>query len=116
MPPSKSFLVPLRYILDELDWMETTYVGMSFEVFTASGLHIRALERSIMIISEAVFRLPENLLVKHPAVDWRSIRGIGNFIRHQYDDVEHRVIWSVLREDALALRPVISEMIKELSA
>jgi uncharacterized protein with HEPN domain len=107
--------VPLQHIRDELEWMEKTYDGMSFEAFAASRVHTLALERSIMIISEAVFRLPDDLLVRHPSINWRSIRGIGNFIRHQYDDVEHRIIWAVLREDALLLRTVISKMIVDVS-
>lgn len=115
MPPAKSSLVPLRHILDELDWMETAYKGIGFNAFAISRLHTLALERSIMIISEAVFRLPDDLLHRYPSINWRSIRGIGNFIRHQYDDVEHRIIWSVLREDALLLRPVIIKMISEFS-
>jgi uncharacterized protein with HEPN domain len=115
MPPAKSSLVPLQHIRDELEWMEKTYNGMSFEAFAVSRLHTLALERSIMIISEAVFRLPDDLLERHPSINWRSIRGIGNFIRHQYDDVEHRIIWSVLREDALLLRPVIAKMIADVS-
>ena len=116
MPPSKSLLVPLRHILDELDWMQITFSGMNFDEFAASRLHTLALERSIMIISEAVFRLPENLLSNYPSINWRSIRGIGNFIRHQYDDVEQRVIWSVLRMDTVPLRPIVGKMIAELSA
>lgn len=115
MSRPKSSLVPLQHIRDELDWMQATYLGMNFQTFAASRLHTLALERSILIISEAVFRLPDDLLQQYPSINWRSIRGIGNFIRHQYDDVDYRVIWSVLQEETVLLRPVVAKMLKDLS-
>ena len=34
-----------------------------------------------------------------PSVDWDAIRGIGNIIRHNYDEVEDRVLQHVLTRE-----------------
>ena len=39
-------------------------------------------ERGVEIISEASRRLPDELKLRHPEVDWRKVAGIGNILRH----------------------------------
>ena len=60
-----------------------------------------AIERQLLVISEAAVRLhklaPEMASTLAPEIDWPGIRGIGNFIRHKYDDLDATVIADVLR-------------------
>ena len=32
----------------------------------------------------------------HPEIDWVGIRGLRNVVAHQYEGVDHRIIWNAL--------------------
>jgi uncharacterized protein with HEPN domain len=51
-----------------------------------------AAERCIEIISEASRRVPDSWKAEHPSIRWPDIAGIGNVLRHDYDDVSLNVI------------------------
>jgi len=39
-----------------------------------------------------------------PSVDWPGVRGVGNFIRHKYDDLDDAIIAGVVGEKLGGLR------------
>ena len=59
-----------------------------------------AIERQLLLLSEAAIRLdkldPALAARLAPSIDWPGIRGIGNFIRHKYDDLDSQIIQDVL--------------------
>lgn len=59
-----------------------------------------AIERQLLIISEAAIRLskhdPTLCDELAPHIDWAGVRGIGNVLRHGYDELDARVITGVL--------------------
>jgi uncharacterized protein with HEPN domain len=46
-----------------------------------------------VIISEAAKRLGDDAEVLCPGQRWRDIRGIGNHLRHAYDNLDALLIW-----------------------
>jgi uncharacterized protein with HEPN domain len=56
-------------------------------------------ERGIEIISEASRRLSAKLKARHPEIPWPKVAGIGNVLRHEYEDVAHDVLWHVVQND-----------------
>lgn len=67
-----------------------------------------AIERQLLIISEAAIRLhkldAEALMRLAPSIDWPGVRGVGNFIRHKYDDLDGAVIAGIVGEKLGELR------------
>ncbi len=59
-------------------------------------------EAIIHRVGEAVARLdrqdPE-LLVAHPEVSWRPMKGMRNVVAHKYGAVDHAIIWNALESD-----------------
>jgi len=78
-----------------------------------------AIERQLLIISEAAIRLhrhdPEVAGRLAPSVDWAGVRGMGNFIRHKYDDLDPEIIADVLRTKLSELRTACVAARKTLS-
>lgn len=66
-------------------------------------LHRDAVERQLLILSEAAAELRGQVDEVEPSIDWNAIRGIGNFIRHHYDRLENEIIRRVLADE---LRPL----------
>jgi uncharacterized protein with HEPN domain len=66
-----------------------------------------AVERKMLIISEAAIRLKADAEALCPGVPWRDIRGSGNWLRHQYDNVDTETIWNTIQDDLPPLRVAI---------
>ena len=61
----------------------------------------------LQIISEAAIRLGGDAETRCPGLPWRDIRGIGNWLRHQYDRIELSVVWKTVRVDFPPLRAAV---------
>jgi uncharacterized protein with HEPN domain len=53
-----------------------------------------AVERCLERISEAARKLGDILDQKHPEVEFPKLRGIGSVLRHDYDEINVRLVWS----------------------
>jgi len=42
-----------------------------------------------------------------PGLQWRDIRGMGNWLRHQYEGIELPVIWETVRADLPPLKAAV---------
>lgn len=71
-----------------------------------------AIERQLLVISEAAIRLdkidPTFAPGHAPDIDWPGVRGIGNFIRHKYDELDMQVIADVLKHRLATLKAAVS--------
>jgi uncharacterized protein with HEPN domain len=76
-----------------------------------------AIERQLLVISEAAIRLnkldPSGAYA--PEIDWPGIRGIGNFIRHRYDDLDADIFVDVLGNRLDELRAAAQRVLADLS-
>ena len=93
----------LSDIHDHIAKAEGFVAGLSYEAFKDDDLRIYAVARCLEIISEASRRLPEELKLRHPSIEWREMAAAGNFYRHEYENVSARRILATLR---LALPPL----------
>jgi uncharacterized protein with HEPN domain len=69
--------------------------GFSFEAFDADRRTKYAVSRAIEILSEASRRLPAGLKSRWPEFDWRGLAAIGNVFRHEYQQVDYRMVWAL---------------------
>jgi uncharacterized protein with HEPN domain len=77
---------------------------MDLEAFRADSKTVAAVERKLLVISEAAIRLGEHAQTLCPGLPWNNIRGIGNWLRHQYDRVDVDTVWNTVTEDLPSLR------------
>jgi uncharacterized protein with HEPN domain len=103
----------LFHIRDEIEGVAVIIKGLSFEAYQAS-FHRRAIERAAQIVSEAAKALPADLLLRHGDAPWKSIIGIGNILRLEYQRLEDRQLWEIATIHLPALEPVVRRMIQEL--
>jgi len=114
MAATKSPLMRLGHIRDEIDNLLPLFVGVDYPTFASSYTLLRTTERAILIIAEAAKALPAELTARYPEIEWHAIRGIGNILRHEYERVETAVLWRVVTENLPELAPVIERMIRDL--
>ena len=78
---------------------------MDFDAFREDPKTVAAVERKLPIISEAAVRLGDRAEKHCPGLAWRDIRGIGNWLRHQYESIELPVVWKTVRDDLPPVDP-----------
>jgi uncharacterized protein with HEPN domain len=50
----------------------------------------------------------------HPNIDWKAIRGTGNFLRHEYDQVDPELIWTIVTKRFPELVVVVDRLIADI--
>lgn len=88
--------------------------GLSFEEFSGSRLHFYAATRALEIVSEASRRLTDEIRARHSHLPWRAIRDVGNFYRHQYDNIVEAFVWKTIQTDLLPLLAAIREEVARI--
>jgi len=108
--------LPLRDILESISKIEQFVSGMDFDTFGEDEKTIAAVERKLQLITEAAFRLGEQAEVLCPEITWRNIRGMGNWLRHQYDRVDLETVWNTVKVDLPILRTAVSRALGKISS
>jgi uncharacterized protein with HEPN domain len=101
-------------ILDEIKTATGILAGRGLEELRDDKPALRAIERCIEIVSEATRHLPEHATARHPSIPWRSIRGVGNILRHEYGRVDTRLIWQIASVSLPELKQAVESILSEL--
>jgi uncharacterized protein with HEPN domain len=103
-------------IIDNIDLIVERTAGMTKEEFFADPDKYDATERRLSRISEAASKLGMLAEQLEPGVPWNNIRGIGNWLRHDYPDVVRETIWQTVREHLAPLRAACARAIERIHA
>ena len=89
--------------------------GKSFENLKADDMMYYAVVKNIEIIGEAANLLSSEFVDSHPATPWKQVRGMRNYIVHEYFQIDDVVVWGVVTEDIPVLRQQIIDYLDELN-
>lgn len=104
--PKSSPVARLTDIIEAIDLIQSEMAGVTLDAFEADRRKRWLVERGIEIISEASRRLPAAMKARHPEIPWPKVAGIGNVLRHEYEDVAHDVLWHVVHDNLAPLKTV----------
>ena len=110
--PFEEGRLPLTDILESILSIERFVDGMDLDGFSADERTQAAVERKLLIVSEAAIRLKDAAESLCPGVPWRDIRGIGNWLRHQYDRVDLETIWNTIHDDLPSLKQAVERALQ----
>jgi uncharacterized protein with HEPN domain len=109
MARSPSPVPRLTDIIEAIELIRSEMAGVTLAAFEPDRRKRWLVERGIEIISEASRHLSEELKARQPAIPWAKVAGIGNVLRHEYEDVAHDVLWHVVRDDLPSLEQACRE-------
>jgi uncharacterized protein with HEPN domain len=81
--------------------------GLSFAEYTRNRMLQLAVERSVEIIGEAANRVSPAFQATHPDLPWSGMVAQRNVLVHDYADIEHMLLWSLVTEH---LPPLITQL------
>ncbi len=102
----RSPIACLTDIVEAIELIQSDMAGVTLDAFEADRRKRWLVERGIEIISEASRRLPPDMKTRHPEIPWPKVAGIGNVLRHEYQDVAHDVLWHVVHDNLPPLKTV----------
>ena len=56
------------------------------------------------------------LLVSHPEIDWKHVKGLRDIIAHHYFDIDAEQIWWIIEKEIPSLKEAIISMKKEIAS
>ncbi|MGH9583357.1 MAG: HepT-like ribonuclease domain-containing protein [Bryobacteraceae bacterium] len=104
----------LHDILDAIRMIEEFTTGIDFKAFRSNPMAVAAVERKLLIIAEAGVRLRQDAPALCPDQPWRNIRGMGNWLRHEYDRVDLSLVWQTVTDDLPSLKVAIQKALSTM--
>jgi uncharacterized protein with HEPN domain len=101
---SRDSRVFLRDIAEAVDMIQDFTFGIQFEGFRGDNKTIAAVERKLLVISEAAIRLGEQAPLLCPDIPLHKVRGTGNWIRHAYERIDLESLWHTVTDDLPQLK------------
>ena len=99
--------LPLLDILAFSSNVRDFVAGMDAGAFEADLKTHYAVLYALLCISEASRDLDADLKARHPHIRWRDLAGLGSVLRHDYENVQPRRIWSYINEHLGELQRVV---------
>ena len=97
--PKRPVNLRLGDMIEAAERVREVVGDLSLEAFEADWQRHWLVQRGMEIISEASRHLPPEIRTRHPEVPWRKVAGIGNVLRHDYENIAAPILWKLVRED-----------------
>lgn len=113
---SRDISLYIKDILQNMCDAEEFAQELSYDQFASDKKTLNAVVRSIEVIGEAAKKVPDEIRVKYPSVPWREMAGMRDKLIHFYFGVDREAVWLVVKERIPALKPLIEQILRDLSA
>lgn len=70
-----------------------------FDKFIKDRKAYYAVLMNLSIVGEAASHFPEDVRLKNPQIDWRTIVATRNFLMHEYFEIDPKIVWKTSTED-----------------
>ena len=112
--PSSDAVQRFSDIVVNIERIERFTTGLELQDFARNEQVVLAVKYALLIISEAAIKLGDVAVELCPGVPWREIRGLGNRLRHDYQNIDDVRIWLVLERDLPPLKAACEAALQAL--
>lgn len=102
----RSDIPRLTDMVEAIDRVRGIVADLTIEAFETDWQKQWLVERGVEIISEASRRLNNDFKARHPEIPWPKVAGIGNVLRHDYENIAAPVMWTLVRDDLPTLEKI----------
>jgi uncharacterized protein with HEPN domain len=97
----------LEDILEAIRRIELYTASMTEGVFLEDLLVQDGVTKNLVVIGEAVKKLPDSLRDAHPQISWKKIAGLRDILVHEYASVDLGIVWDVVIHRIPGLKAVV---------
>jgi uncharacterized protein with HEPN domain len=101
----------LRDICDSINHIQQFVHGMTLRDYLEDAKAQAAVERKLLLLSQAAGKLGQEGEALCPGIPWNGIRGMGNWLHHQYDRATPEVVWNTIVDDLPSLRDAVEKVL-----
>jgi len=95
----------LKYAQDAIQYVN----GMDYELFVADSKTLSATAFALGQIGELAKNASDNTQSTTSAINWRGMRGLRNRIVHDYENIDLKMLWDVIKTD-------LPDLVKQIEA
>lgn len=99
----------MKHILSAIERVRRYTQGKTYEDLVADDMMYYAVVKNIEIIGEAANMVTSDFQDTHPDTPWKKIKGMRNYIIHEYFQVDDIVVWEVATKDLPALQEQVTD-------
>ena len=103
----------LEHILAAINRVNRYTKGKNREDLLADDMMYYAVVKNIEIIGEAANMLTSDFQVTHPEIPWKMVKGMRNYIVHEYFQIDSDVVWDVVSHELSPLHEQITKYLSE---
>ncbi|MCK4738327.1 MAG: DUF86 domain-containing protein [Deltaproteobacteria bacterium] len=108
----RDYRVYLDDILEATAKIKDYISGVNLEGLSADSKTLDAVIRNLEVIGEAVKKIPNEVRVKYPLVEWKKMAGLRDILIHEYYGIDVNIIWDIIQNKL----PVLEVEIKKILA
>jgi uncharacterized protein with HEPN domain len=112
----RTYALYLKDIYDAIDEIEKFTEELTEQGFKENKMAVRAIITDLIIIGEAVNKIPKTIKYNYKQIPWRTwerMKQTRNELAHEYYNVKPEVLWSIVKYELPPLKPLIKEMLEK---
>jgi len=110
--PHRNWEIRIHDILTAVNSIQSYTKEMDFSSFKSDRRTVDAVIRNLIVIGEAASHMPEEICQKYPEIPWYEMRGMRNFVVHEYFVVSDKILWDTIHIDLKELPKSLKRIIK----
>lgn len=103
----------LVHIIAAIERVERYVKGKTFDDLLADDMMCYAVVKNIEMMGEAANMLTADFQATHPDTPWKMVKGMRNYIVHEYFQIDSAVVWDVVANELQPLREQIERYLAE---
>ncbi|MBA7701220.1 hypothetical protein ES703_109953 [subsurface metagenome] len=88
---------------------------MNYEQFKKDDKTSSAVIRKLEIVGEATKYIPDDIRRMYSQIPWKEMAGMRDKLIHAYSEVDFKLVWMTVKQRIPELKPIIKQMLDELS-
>ena len=103
----------LQHILAAIERVNRYVKGKSFDDLQKDDMMYYAVVKNIEMMGEASNMLTAEFQATHPQTPWKMVKGMRNYIVHEYFQIDNQVVWDVVTKELPTLHQQITQYLSE---
>jgi len=109
----REVILYLTDIDDAISAIQNYTKGMTYEQLLDDRKTREAIILNFVVIGEAIKKIPQEIIDRHPDVPWKEFAGMRDKMVHGYFQISPTIVWETSQHDLAPLAAVVKVLLRE---